>query len=169
MRMRDQSLALLIGLRIWHCRELWYRLQRWLRSHVAVAVAQAIALIPPLAWEPPYATGAALKRQKMIIITFSIKVLNIICQIYSQASFVVVVAIFIIGIFLEMVLYFSNINICYIYYTLSNSNNLIVDAKLFVYRIFVSVELGHLHIMTGLPSTLCTTVFSSLILVSLYL
>ena len=26
------------GLRIWHCRELWHRLQTWLRSCVAVAV-----------------------------------------------------------------------------------------------------------------------------------
>ena len=25
---------------------------------------EATALIPPLAWEPPYATGAALARQK---------------------------------------------------------------------------------------------------------
>ena len=31
------------------CRELWCRSQMWLR---------------PLAWEPPYATGVALKRQK---------------------------------------------------------------------------------------------------------
>ena len=27
------------GLRIWHCRELWYSLQTWLRSHAAVALA----------------------------------------------------------------------------------------------------------------------------------
>ena len=33
------SLALLSGLRIRHCRELWYRLQTWLGSWVAVAVA----------------------------------------------------------------------------------------------------------------------------------
>ena len=33
-----QSLALLRGLRIWHCLELWYRSQTWLRSHIAVAV-----------------------------------------------------------------------------------------------------------------------------------
>ena len=31
-------LALLSRLRIHHCRELWCRSQRWLRSHVAVAV-----------------------------------------------------------------------------------------------------------------------------------
>ena len=31
-------LASLSGLRIWHGCELWYRSQRWLGSHVAVAV-----------------------------------------------------------------------------------------------------------------------------------
>ena len=31
----------LSGLRIWHCRELCCRLQTWLGSHVAVAVAWA--------------------------------------------------------------------------------------------------------------------------------
>ena len=41
MRMWFQSLASLSGLRIWHCRELWCRLQMWLGSHVAVAVAVA--------------------------------------------------------------------------------------------------------------------------------
>ena len=34
-------LALLRGLRIRHCHELWCRSQTWLGSHVAVAVAQA--------------------------------------------------------------------------------------------------------------------------------
>ena len=38
MRMQVQSLASLSGLRIWHCRELQYRLQMQLGSHVAVAV-----------------------------------------------------------------------------------------------------------------------------------
>ena len=38
MRLRVQSLASLSGLRIWHCHELWCRLQMWLRSCVAVAV-----------------------------------------------------------------------------------------------------------------------------------
>ena len=38
----------------------------WLGSGIAVAVAQAsaVALIQPLAWEWPYATGAALKKTK---------------------------------------------------------------------------------------------------------
>ena len=29
----------LTGLRIWYCHELWFRLQTWLRSRVAVAMA----------------------------------------------------------------------------------------------------------------------------------
>ena len=41
MRMRVPSLALLSGLRIQHCHELQCRLQMWLRSGVAVAVALA--------------------------------------------------------------------------------------------------------------------------------
>ena len=41
MRLRDQSLASFSGLRIWPCHELWYRLQTWLGSGVAVAVARA--------------------------------------------------------------------------------------------------------------------------------
>ena len=68
VRFRVWSLASLSGLRIWHCREgscgvgcrcgsdlvllwLWHRLA-------------ATAPIRPLAWEPPYAAGAALKGQK---------------------------------------------------------------------------------------------------------
>ena len=46
------SLALLSGLRIGHCHELWCRMQA------------AAAPIRPLAWEPPHAVGEALKRQK---------------------------------------------------------------------------------------------------------
>ena len=64
MRMQVQSLASFSGLRIWHCRELLCRLQTRLRSGVAVAVVYlAVALIGPLAWEPPYAMGGALKKQ----------------------------------------------------------------------------------------------------------
>ena len=62
MRFRVQSLASLSGLRIQHCHELWCGSQTQLGSHVAVAVATA--LIQPLAWEPPYAVGVALKRTK---------------------------------------------------------------------------------------------------------
>ena len=51
MRWQVRSLALLSGLRIRRCCELWYRLA-------------AAALIQSLSWEPPYAMGAALKRKK---------------------------------------------------------------------------------------------------------
>ena len=62
MRVWVQSLALLNGLRIQCCCELWCRLQIWLS--LASCRLAATALIRPLAWEPPYATGEALKRQK---------------------------------------------------------------------------------------------------------
>ena len=38
MRLWVRSLALLGGLRIWHCRELWCGSWTWLGSRVAVAV-----------------------------------------------------------------------------------------------------------------------------------
>ena len=41
--------------------QLWLWLWRRL---LATAATAAIALIRPLAWEPPYALGAALKRRK---------------------------------------------------------------------------------------------------------
>ena len=50
--------ALLSGFRIWHCRELWCRLQTRLRSGVAVAP------IRPQAWEPPYAMVRPFKKKK---------------------------------------------------------------------------------------------------------
>ena len=65
MRTQVQSLALLSRLRIQHCHELWCRsktqLALWCRP-------EAVAPIWPLAWEPPYAAGMALKRQKNKII-----------------------------------------------------------------------------------------------------
>ena len=66
MRMQAQSLALLSGLRNRYCCELWCRSKTQLRSHVAVAVAQisSYSSIQPLAWESPYAVGAALKNYK---------------------------------------------------------------------------------------------------------
>ena len=51
MRMWVQFLALLCGLKIQHCCELWYRSQMWLGSGVSVAVVQAgscISLTPSL-------------------------------------------------------------------------------------------------------------------------
>ena len=64
MRMWVQSLALLIGLRIWRCHELWWGLQTWRGFGVAEAVGVGWQLqlqFNPLAWELPYAAGAALK------------------------------------------------------------------------------------------------------------
>ena len=69
MRTWVQFLGLLNGLRIQHCRELGCRLQTlaWI-GHCCgcggVGRPAAIAPIRPLAWERPYAMGAALKRQK---------------------------------------------------------------------------------------------------------
>ena len=65
-----RSLPLLIGLTIRRCRELWCRLQTRLGSRVAVALLWlwrrpvATAPIQPLAWEPPYAAGAAQEMPK---------------------------------------------------------------------------------------------------------
>ena len=66
MRIWIQSLASLSGLRIWCCHELWGRSQMRLRSRIALAVAWpvAAALIRPLAWELPCASGMALKKKK---------------------------------------------------------------------------------------------------------
>ena len=55
MRLWVRPLPSISGLRSWHCRELWCRLA-------------ATSLIRPPAWEPPCASGAALKRQKKKII-----------------------------------------------------------------------------------------------------
>ena len=60
MRMQVQSQALLSGLSIWRCHKLWFRSQMLLGSGIAVAAA----LIQPLAWEFPYASGAALERRR---------------------------------------------------------------------------------------------------------
>ena len=66
MRMLIRSLVSLSGLRIQCCRELWCRQRRgsdlawlWLWCRPA-----ATALIQLLAWEPPYASGAALKKRQ---------------------------------------------------------------------------------------------------------
>ena len=65
MGMQVLSLALLGGLGIWHCRELWYigRSMDWIWHCCGCGVEpRAVALIQALAWELPYATGVALKR-----------------------------------------------------------------------------------------------------------
>ena len=61
------SLALLSGLRIWHCRELRCRSQMWPGSSiaVAVAVAEAAAPIGPLAWKLPYVFRSGPKKSKI--------------------------------------------------------------------------------------------------------
>ena len=59
-----QSLTSLSGLRIWHCHELWFRSQMWLMLLWLWCRPAAMAPIRPLVWEPPYATGAALEREK---------------------------------------------------------------------------------------------------------
>jgi len=69
MRLPVRSLALLSGLRIRHCRELWCRLQMRLDPALLWLWCRPVATAPilPLAWEPPYAAKAALemaKRQK---------------------------------------------------------------------------------------------------------
>ena len=55
---RDQT-------RIRRCCELWCRLQTRLRSVLLWLCCRpaAVAHLRPLAWEPPYAAGAALKKQ----------------------------------------------------------------------------------------------------------
>ena len=66
MRTRVLSLASLSGLKLqWHCRGVGHRCSSdpgllWLWRRLV-----ATAPIRPLAWEPPYAVGAALKRQKV--------------------------------------------------------------------------------------------------------
>ena len=66
MRMQVWSLAALSRLRIWCYPELWCRSQTWFGSALLWLWCRlaAIALIRPLAWEPPYAMGAALERLK---------------------------------------------------------------------------------------------------------
>ena len=66
MRLRVQSLASLSGLRIQHCQSCSVGrrcssdpMLLWLWRRLA-----AVALIRPLAWEPPYAAGLALKKTK---------------------------------------------------------------------------------------------------------
>ena len=66
MKTQVWFLALLSGLRIQWCCELWCWMQMWLRSCIAVAVAEASGCSSDstLPWEPPYAKGVALKSKK---------------------------------------------------------------------------------------------------------
>ena len=56
-----QSLASLSGLRIQHCHEPWCRSQMLLGSGLLWRRPAATAPIGPLAQEPPYTAGGALK------------------------------------------------------------------------------------------------------------
>ena len=66
MRIQVPSLALLSGLRIPCCHELQCRSQTWLNLALLWLWCRlaAATLIPPLAWELPYAAGMALKEKK---------------------------------------------------------------------------------------------------------
>ena len=66
MSMWVQSLALLSGLRMRHCRELWYTSQTWLDPALLWLWCRpaATALIQSIACQPPYASDAALKKTK---------------------------------------------------------------------------------------------------------
>ena len=65
MRMQVLSLTLLSGLKIQHCYELGCRLQMWLNLVLLWLWCRpaAATLIWPLAWELPYAVGAAFKKK----------------------------------------------------------------------------------------------------------
>ena len=75
-RFRVQSLALLRGLRIQRCRELWCRSQMWLGSPGAVAVGQAgfcsSILTPSLGTSMCCGCGPKKKKKKLFL-EFSIK------------------------------------------------------------------------------------------------
>ena len=63
MRLQVGSLSSLNGLRIRYCPELWCRLQTWLRSCVAVAVAQAGGYSPNST--PSLGTSICLRKFRM--------------------------------------------------------------------------------------------------------
>ena len=71
-RLQVWSLASLCRSRIRHCHELWCRSQTQLGYGVAVAVAWAggYSFVQTLTWEPPYATGAALKKENAFLFLF---------------------------------------------------------------------------------------------------
>ena len=64
MRLQIRSLASLIGLRIWHCCGCGVG-HRWGLDLVLLWLWQSLAAaapIRPLAWQPPYTVGVALKK-----------------------------------------------------------------------------------------------------------
>ena len=65
MRIQVRSLALLSGIRIWHCCRVRHRSQMWLH----------LQLQPWLdLWELRYATGAALKKKKATLVFLKLEV-----------------------------------------------------------------------------------------------
>ena len=66
MRLQGLIPGLAQWVRIRHCHELWCRSKMRLGSCIAVAVAWSAAVTPirPLAWEPPHASGVAIKSKK---------------------------------------------------------------------------------------------------------
>ena len=70
--MQVRSLALLSGLRIWHCRELWCGSQTRLRSPLLWLWRRPAATAPirPLAWELPCVVGLAVKRKNIKLDSF---------------------------------------------------------------------------------------------------
>ena len=72
----EDALASLSGLRILHCHKLW------LRSGVAMAVAQASAAPIPHLTQLPYAAGAAIKRKKYFKLFSRRNWHNIVNQLY---------------------------------------------------------------------------------------
>ena len=65
MRTQVPPLASLSGLRIWHCQELRCRYQMLLTPPLLWLWHRVVAAAPfgAVAWEPPYSSGEALKRQ----------------------------------------------------------------------------------------------------------
>ena len=66
MRLQVQSLALLSELRIWHYHEYGVGRRCGLDPALLWLWCRPVATTPirPIAWEPPYAVGVAVKRQK---------------------------------------------------------------------------------------------------------
>ena len=64
MKMQVQSLALLSGLKIWHCYKMQYRSQMWLGMAFLWCRPAAAALILSLTWEQNMSQVWLLKKRK---------------------------------------------------------------------------------------------------------
>ena len=86
MRLRVLSLALLIGVRIQRCRELWCRFQTRLGGLDPALLWLWCRPVRPLAWESPYtAGGGALEKAKRQKIKNK-KIKKIIIPLWTQLS-----------------------------------------------------------------------------------